>query len=120
LHSLTGLFISFASSSLASCFFILLKCNGCYGSYVISSVLYPLINLFPESIPFVKQWQKLARSIQPYRFAPLFMPETSGKTRRGEERTVVYILCCKSRPAQAVTIASQCHSQISILYRTNL
>jgi hypothetical protein len=41
---LMGLFISFASSSLASWFFILLKCNVCCGSHSISSLLYPLIN----------------------------------------------------------------------------
>jgi hypothetical protein len=35
LHSLTGLFISFPISSYASCFLILLKCIGCFGSHSI-------------------------------------------------------------------------------------
>jgi len=34
-HSSTGLFISFPSSSYASCFLILLKCIGCFGSKLI-------------------------------------------------------------------------------------
>ena len=37
-HSSTGLFISFPSSSHASCFLILLKC-GCFGSQIISFLL---------------------------------------------------------------------------------
>jgi len=35
-HSSTGLFISFPSSSRASCFLILLKCIVCFGSQIIS------------------------------------------------------------------------------------
>jgi len=38
-HSSTGLFISFPSSSHASCFLILLKCIGCFGSQIISFLL---------------------------------------------------------------------------------
>jgi len=43
-HSSMGLFISFASCSHASCFLILLKCNGCFGSEIISFLLQSLIN----------------------------------------------------------------------------
>ena len=34
--SKTGLFFSFPSTSHASCFLILLKCIGCFGSHIIS------------------------------------------------------------------------------------
>jgi len=38
-HSLMGLFISFPTSSHASCFLILLKCIGCFGSQIIYFLL---------------------------------------------------------------------------------
>jgi hypothetical protein len=39
LHSSTGLFISFPSSSHASCPFILLECNVCFESHIVSCLL---------------------------------------------------------------------------------
>ena len=39
MHSSTGMFISFPCSSHASCFLILLKCIGCFGSHIIYFLL---------------------------------------------------------------------------------
>jgi len=65
LHSRMVQFISFTSSSHASCFFILLKCNGCFGSHTFSFPLYPSTNFMTLSwIHSIckTQWQKCTRN----------------------------------------------------------
>jgi len=83
MHSLTGVLISFPSSSRASFFLILLKCIGCSGSQVISFLLY-----FPHSTPF-HNYQNAQETTEHYRFTPLFKTQASGMERRREEQTVV-------------------------------
>jgi len=58
-------FISFTSSSHASCFFILLKCNGCFGSHTFSFLSYPSTNFMTLSWVHSiceTQWQKCTRN----------------------------------------------------------
>lgn len=62
LHSSMGLFTSLASSFHVSCLFILLKCNGWFGSYIISFCSYTSMNSMTPSWVhsiFNTEWQKL-------------------------------------------------------------
>lgn len=79
-------FISFTSSSHASCFFILLKCNGCFGSHTISFLLYPSINFMtlPRAHSICKtQWQKCTRNHKTLQFCTILHDRNTRNKKKG-------------------------------------
>jgi hypothetical protein len=106
-HSLTGLFISFPRSSHASCFLILLKCVGCFGSQTICFLLQSSLNSTTLSwVHSISQLSKCStnRTVLQIRTTLQDRSIRNGKKMRGADSDDVS--CCTSRPAQAVTVSS--------------
>ena len=105
----TGLFISFASPSHASCSVIVWKCGvGCFGApYYFFSPTYPSINSMTLPTTFVKRTDNVKQR------TTLQICATRHNRCVGE-RAVVYVSCCKSGPAQVLTLSSfPCNGQMT-------
>ena len=119
-QSSTGLFISFPSSSHASCFLILLKCIGCFGSQIISFLLKCSIN--SRTLFWVhsnSQLPKRSRNRTALQTRTTLQDRSisNGKKDRGADGGDVSL--CTSRPAQAVTVSSLwCDGQIPTAHQT--
>ena len=92
LYTLIDEVVSFTSSYHSSCSLIIFKCNWWFASHIISLLLQPSINCM--TLPWAHSVLK----------TPLFARGWGGMKKRGQQRTVVYVTCCTSTPAQAVAV----------------